>query len=224
MPAVPVALLLAAAGGEPAELTGLAGWAADITDALGAAGVGALVALETIFPPLPSELFLPLAGFLAARGDLGLVAVITFATVGSVVGSLVLYALAAALGRRRLALILERVPLVGVGDLERGEEWFARHGRKAVLLGRLVPLVRSAISLPAGLERMPLPTFVVLTALGSAVWNTALIMLGYVLGDRWQDVGDYSDVINYAVVAVIVLVIGVWLGRRAREHRRASRA
>ncbi len=136
---------------------GVAGWAADLTESLGAVGAGVAIALENLFPPLPSEVILPLAGFAAARGDLSLAAVLWWTTAGSVAGALALYALGALLGRERMVASAARIPLVKVSDIQRAEAWFARHGTKAVFFGRMIPLFRSMISVPAGIERMRLP-------------------------------------------------------------------
>lgn len=212
--------VLAAASGSQ-ELTGFAGWAVDVVDALGSVGVGLLVALENLFPPIPSELVLPLAGYLAGTGRMALVTAIIAATAGSVAGALVLYWVGAAIGRRRLVRIIDRVPLVDVADLERAEAWFDHHGGMAVLIGRLIPVVRSLISLPAGLRRMPLWQFVLYTTIGSGVYNVVLISLGYVLGERWQTVGHYSDYINYAVYAAIVLTLAALVWRRLLARRRS---
>ncbi|HEV8648755.1 MAG TPA: DedA family protein [Actinomycetes bacterium] len=211
----------AASGGQ--ELTGFAGWVVDVVGALGSFGVGVLVALENLFPPIPSELVLPLAGYLASTGRMALITAIVAATAGSVAGALVLYWAGAAIGRARLVRIIDRVPLVDVADLERAEAWFDRYGGMAVLLGRLVPAVRSLISLPAGLERMPLLRFTLYTTLGSGVYNVVLISLGYVLGERWETVGRYSDYVNYAVYAAIVLTVVVLVGRRLAARRRETR-
>jgi membrane protein DedA with SNARE-associated domain len=126
----------AAPGGS--DLTGIAGWVVDVIAALGAVGVGLLVALENVFPPIPSEVVLPPAGFLAGQGRMP-VAVVIVAAVGSVVGALILYWAGAGLGRQRVRRIVDRMPLVDLKDLERAEGWFDNHGGKAVLLGRLVP-------------------------------------------------------------------------------------
>ena len=212
---------LAAEAGAQSELTGLAGFVADAINTLGAVGVGLMVLLENLFPPIPSELVLPLAGFLAGQGRMQLVLVIAAATVGSVVGALLLYWAGAALGRNRLRRIADRLPLVEVGDLERAESWFANHGARAVLIGRLIPVVRSLISVPAGLERMPLPLFTVYTALGSAVYNSVLVLAGYWLGNAWTDVGRYSSVINYVIYALLAGALAVFVARRLRAQRRA---
>jgi membrane protein DedA with SNARE-associated domain len=203
------------------ELTGLAGWVADVIVALGPVGVGLLVALENLFPPIPSEVVLPLAGFLAGQGRMALPLVIGAATVGSLLGALALYALGATVGRERLARALERLPLADADDLDRAEGWFERHGGTAVLTGRLVPVVRSLVSIPAGVNRFPLLRFSAYTLLGSAVYNTVLIVLGYQLGQQWQSVGEYSSLLSTAVVALLVLAVVVVVVRRLRSRDRA---
>jgi membrane protein DedA with SNARE-associated domain len=218
MPPDPASALLAAQGGQ-SELTGLAGLITDIIAALGPIGVGVLVALETLFPPIPSELILPLSGYLASRGRMSLAAVVIGATLGSLAGALALYWAGAALGQKRLRQLAERTPLVEVEDLERAEGWFDRHGGLAVLIGRLVPVVRSLVSVPAGVEHMPLWRFVLYTIIGSGVYNTVLIGLGYVLGSRWQTVEQYSNYLNYAIYAAILVAIGLFALKRIRRRR-----
>lgn len=180
---------------------GVAGWAIDLMEKLGAPGAGLAVALENLFPPLPSEVILPLAGFAANRGDLGLISAILFTTLGSVIGALALYGVGAALGRERTRALAARLPLVKLADIDKAEEWFNRHGAKAVLIGRLVPVVRSLISVPAGVERMTMSLFLVLTALGSGIWNTALIVAGYALGEQWHVVESSVGVLQWVVLA-----------------------
>lgn len=210
-------MTVAADGGQ--ELGGLVGWVLSVIDALGAVGVGLLVALESVFPPIPSEVVLPLAGFLAGQGRLGFVPVLLWATAGSVVGALALYWLGAALGVDRLRRLADRVPLMDGRDVDRAEAWFARRGDWAVLIGRMVPGVRSLVSIPAGVDRMPLWRFTLLTTAGSALWNGLFIGLGWLLGDRWQQVGDYSDLLNYLVIGLVVLALAVVVARRLRRRR-----
>jgi membrane protein DedA with SNARE-associated domain len=211
--------VLAAAQGGQSELTGLAGLITDIIAALGPIGVGVLVALETLFPPIPSELILPLSGYLASRGRMSLAAVVIGATLGSLAGALALYWAGAALGQKRLRRLAERTPLVEVDDLERAEHWFDRHGGLAVLIGRVVPVVRSLVSVPAGVERMPLWRFILYTIIGSGVYNLVLIGLGYVLGSRWKTVEQYSNYLNYAIYAAILVAVGLFALKRVRRRR-----
>jgi membrane protein DedA with SNARE-associated domain len=216
-------LTLAAGGQDPSQLTGLAGFAVDVVERLGPVGVGLLVAAENLFPPLPSEVILPLAGYVASQGQMNLIVAIVAATLGSYVGALALYWLGAALGRDRLRRIIERLPLVDVTDMEQAEGWFSRHGRSAVLFGRCIPLVRSFISIPAGLERMPLLQFSGFTLLGSAVWNSIFVVAGFQLGKQWEDVGKYSGPINYAVVVIIGLLCVRFVVKRLLRARAGHR-
>jgi len=187
--------------------TGVAGWAIEMMEKLGAPGAGLAVALENLFPPLPSEVILPLAGFAANRGDLGLFSAILFTTLGSVVGALALYGVGAALGRDRTRALAGRLPLVKVEDIDKAEDWFNRHGAKAVLIGRLVPMVRSLISVPAGVERMAVPLFLALTATGSLIWNSVLIIAGYSLGEKWHVVESSVGVLQWVVLAGAVAAV-----------------
>lgn len=208
---------------EPAD--GIAGWAADLVDTLGAPGAGLFVALENVFPPLPSEIILPLTGFAAGQGVLSLASALLWTTLGSVVGAVVLYWIGALIGRERMYALWAKLPLVKTSDLRRTEEWFAKHGTKAVFLGRMVPIFRSLISVPAGIERMPMPVFIMLTTLGSLLWNSVLVLAGYWLGDRWDTVGTYVGVLSKAVLVLVVVAIAAYVavrvkGRGKAQHRR----
>ncbi len=199
---------------------GVAGWATDLMDRLGAPGAGLAIALENLFPPLPSEVILPLAGFTAAQGDMDLAAAMACTTAGSVVGALVLYWVGVLVGRDRMRALVTRLPLVKLDDLDRTEAWFARHGAKAVFFGRMVPIFRSLISVPAGLERMRMRTFLLYTTLGSALWNTAFITAGYVLGDNWRTVERYLGIYSKAVLALFVLAVAAFAAVRVVRSRR----
>ena len=198
-------------------------WVTELMTAFGAPGAGLAIALENLFPPLPSEVFLPLAGFTASKGGMNLFAAIAWTTAGSVAGALALYYLGALLGRDRIRAIAAKLPLVNVSDVDRTEEWFAKHGTKAVFFGRMVPIFRSLISIPAGIERMPLPTFLGLTALGSLIWNTALIMAGYLLGENWHLVEDYLGIVSKIVLALTALAVGWFVVSRLRRTRQESK-
>ncbi|MCI4046007.1 DedA family protein [Streptomyces sp. TRM75563] len=206
------------AGPEPQG--GIAGWAAGLVEAFGGPGAGAAIALENVFPPLPSEIILPLTGFAASQGVLSIASALFWTTLGSVVGAVVLYGVGAVFGRQRMHAWWAKLPLVKSSDLLRTEAWFARHGTKAVLLGRMVPVFRSLISVPAGVERMPMPVFVALTATGSLVWNTVLVMAGYWLGDRWDVVGAYVGVVSKAVLALTVVALIGYVALRVRGRKR----
>lgn len=212
-------MLFAAADSTP-ELGAFAGFITTIMDALGAFGVAVLVAAENLFPPIPSEAILPLAGFAASQGSLNLVAVIVWATVGSVVGAIALYGLGAWLGRERFIRLAAKVPLISVSDIERTEQWFVRHGRMTVFFGRLVPIFRSLISIPAGIERMRLIVFIPLTAFGSLIWNTVLVLAGYALGENYGLVEEYAGAFQWVVIAVVLVVIAAFVVWKVRASRR----
>ncbi|GAB2680049.1 DedA family protein [Thalassiella azotivora] len=202
-------------------LGGLAGWVADVIDSLGEVGVGLLTLLETVFPPVPSEIVLPLAGYLAQRGRMEPGWVLVAATLGSLVGAWLLYWLGHAVGPERSRRVVAAVPLMDAEAVDTAVAWFHRHGPTAVLVGRLVPGVRSLVSLPAGSERMPFVRFTLLTALGSAAWNGLLVGAGMLLGTQYRLVEEYSWVLDVLLVGgLLVLVV---LGVRRRLRQRSAR-
>ncbi|MFI9046294.1 DedA family protein [Streptomyces sp. NPDC053427] len=186
------------------------GWITDLMDALGAPGAGLAIAAENLFPPLPSEVILPLAGFAASRGTMQLASALVWTTLGSVIGALALYGAGALLGRARTVAIAAKLPLVKVSDIEKTERWFQRHGTKAVFFGRMIPLFRSLISIPAGIERMPVPVFLALTTLGSLIWNAIFVLAGYALGENWEEVTGYVDVYSKVVLAAAALSVAAF--------------
>jgi len=186
---------------------------------LGYAGLAAAMALEHVFPPIPSELVLPLAGFEVGRGGLVFVGAVVASTLGSLLGAGILYWLARR-GGRPAVLRFGRLLRVDEGALHKAEERFARHGVWVVLLGRMIPGVRSLVSLPPGLLRMPFARYLGLTAVGSLAWNALLIGLGVQLGARWEQVASVIAPIATAGLALVVLGGGVWA---VRWYRRRSR-
>jgi membrane protein DedA with SNARE-associated domain len=200
----------------------VANWVFSIVDSLGAAGVGLLIFLENLIPPIPSEVILPLAGFRARTGTLNVWLTWPAATAGSVLGALVLYGLGVWLGYDRLhALAGKRwFILSSQKDLDRGERIFEQHGGKIVLLGRCIPFIRSVVSIPAGIARMPLPRFLTLTAIGSGVWNALFIGLGWLLGENWGEVQAWLGPSSYVVIGLLVVGL-VWLAIRKARSRAA---
>jgi len=200
-------------------------WVTDVVDALGYLGVAFLVALENVFPPIPSEVVLPLAGFVAGRGDANLLGMILAATAGSLVGAWVLYAVAAWIGPVRLRSFIVRYGrwlTVREHHLDRAEAWFDRRSDAAVLIGRCIPLIRSIVSVPAGFRRMDLVRFSVLTAIGSAMWNTALIVAGAILGERWEEVGDVVGLLQALVILVVGALVALFLWTQVIRPRLAA--
>jgi membrane protein DedA with SNARE-associated domain len=194
-------------------------WIVTVMRTIGAPGVGVATALETVFPPIPSEAVLPLAGFTASRGHYGVVSAVVWATIGSLVGALVLYYAGAAWGPERLCRLAERIPLLHARDVTRSIEWFQRHGPTAVFLGRLVPGVRSLISIPAGVDRMPVVQFAAYTAAGSLLWNAVLIGAGYELGSRWHLVEGYVGNLSTIAYILLGLALAAFVFRRLRQRR-----
>ncbi|MEV6160157.1 DedA family protein [Nonomuraea sp. NPDC052129] len=199
-------------------------WLIALMETLGAPGAGLAIALENLFPPLPSEVILPLAGFTASRGEMDLLEVLVWTTAGSVSGALALYWVGALLGRRRTLAIAAKLPLVKVSDIEKTEAWFLKHGKKTVFFGRMIPIFRSLISIPAGVERMPLLTFTLLTTVGSLIWNTVFVLAGYYLGENWSLVEAYVGVGTNVVIGVVVLAVLVFIGVRVAERRKGRHA
>ena len=199
----------------------LAAWASDVIRSFGYAGVALLMLAENLFPPIPSEVILPLTGFFVDRGDLRFFPALVAATSGALAGALALYALGR-WGGRGLILRYGRVLRVREADLNRADGWFDRYGWAVVLLGRMVPGVRSLVSIPAGLSEMPLGQFVLLTVLGTGVWNALLIGGGLLPGENWTRVagvvGSLSNVV-LALLAVVTVVLAAWWWWRSRRIR-----
>lgn len=178
-----------------------------LMDTLGAPGVGIAILLENLFPPIPSEVVLPLGGFTVAQGSLNFISVFIWATIGSVVGAYILYGIGAWLGADRLRAIADWMWLVKASDVDKSLGWFDKYGRPSILFGRLIPGIRSLISIPAGLDRMNLLTFGLWTTLGSAVWNFILIFLGFKLGENWEAVTGYIDQYSKVVYVILLLIL-----------------
>lgn len=207
------------------ETSGVAGWITDVIDSVGEVGVGLLIALENVFPPLPSELILPFAGFAAERGDLNIVLAWVAATIGALVGALVLYGVGAVVGYDRLHDLAGKrwFLLLGQRDLERGSSLFERYEAPIILGGRCVPLVRSVVSIPAGIARMPLARFCLYTAIGAGLWNALFIYLGSVVGDNYDRVEGYVKPFSYAVL-LLLLAGAAYLVLRTIRRKRVSAA
>lgn len=192
-------------------------WIEDFIASFGYLGLAALMLAENLFPPIPSEAVLPLAGFFVGRGELSFLPALAAATLGSLAGAVVLYALGR-WGGRALVLRHGRLLRVKEKDLDRAERWFEKHGDVVVLAARVVPFARSVVSVPAGVLEMPFWRFTLLSAAGTCVWNTLLIGAGWYLGDNWQRissvVGSVSEVVVIVLaVATIAFAIHWWRSR-----------
>lgn len=201
----------------------MAGWIADFVDNLGYVGLAVLTFIENVFPPIPSEIIMPLGGFLVSEGELTLPGVILAGTLGSVSGTLVFFYLGRQFPRERVERWVERYGrwlLLTVDDVEKAYRWFDRHGRAAVFFGRLVPGVRSLISLPAGSASMGLGPFLLYTTLGAAIWTAILVYGGMALGEQYDRLSHLLRQADIIIAALLLLAAARWIIKRLQKGRR----
>ena len=194
----------------------------DLVNDLGYVGLALLTFVENLFPPIPSELVMPLGGFLVAEGRLTLPGVVFAGTLGSVAGSVIFYFLGSYFPRERLQQWVDRRGhwlLLTVDDVQKAYRWFDRHGRAAVFFGRLIPGVRSLISLPAGSSAMPLGPFLIYSALGAGLWSAALAYGGMLLGEQYERISRLLRQVDAVIVALLLLTAAIWIVRRLRKRR-----
>lgn len=180
---------------------------------LGPFGIGLLMFLENVFPPIPSELIMPLAGYLATRGDMNILVVIGAGTIGSLLGTLPWYYPGRRLGHhgvRRLAENHGRWLTMSPSDVDAASDRFKRHGNSSVMLGRLIPTVRTLISVPAGVANMPLGRFLLFSSIGTLLWTAALALAGYLLGQAYSTTQDYVDPVS---TTVLIILVGYYIYR-----------
>lgn len=202
------------------EYEGFIGWVLSLMESAGEIGVGLAVLIEVFIPPIPSEAVLPGAGFLAYEGRMNVWWAFAAATLASVLGAWIWYGLGAALGPERTRRLFARIPLLQVADVDRAMRFFDRWGGTAVLVGRCVPIVRSFISVPAGLVRMPRWAFTAFTAAGSAVWNGVWIGLGYGFGPAIQPALErWSGALSTLTLVVIGMLVVIFVIRRLGRRR-----
>ena len=201
-------------------------WVTHVVESAGYWGIGLLMFLENIFPPIPSEAIMPLGGFASGRGDLSFLGVVIAGTLGSILGQLPIYYLGYALGQERLERWVDRYGkwfAVSGADVATAAGWFDRHGGRAVFLGRFIPAVRTLISLPAGVRRMNLGKFLLYSTVGMGVWAAALAYLGRLLGSNWTRIGDFVGPAGYVVLGLIAAAaVGFVVWRKAKRKRDAA--
>ena len=191
-------------------------WITGVMEQFGYAGVFVLIMLENVFPPIPSEVILTFGGFMTTASSLTKIGVIAAATAGSVAGAIILYGIGLLLDVERLEKIVDRwgrVLRLTREDIHKADAWFDKYGPWTVFFCRLVPLIRSLISLPAGMSNMNFLLFLLLTTLGSLIWNTVLVSLGAAVGDNWERIVEYMDIysnVAYAIIAVLGIAAIVW--------------
>lgn len=184
-------------------------WVTDIMEQFGYLGVFIMMALENLFPPIPSEVVLPFGGFLTTYSSLTMIGVITASTLGSVIGAMILYSIGLWMDVERLENIIERhghLLRVKKQDIHQANEWFVAHGYWTVFICRMIPLVRSLISIPAGVSHMKFSAFILLTTLGTLIWNVILISVGVLLGENWEKILAFMKV--YSGIVYLMLIIG----------------
>ena len=183
-------------------------WMRGLIESGGYLALAALMFLENVFPPLPSEFIMPFAGFAASEGKMNIILAILAGTTGSVLGSLPLYYLGNVVGQKRLEEWADKYGrwlTISKKDLQNSRKWFQNHGTKAVILGRLIPGVRALIAIPAGVNKMPLPQFVLYTALGAGLWATVLAFLGLWLGAKFENVERVLNPVSWLVIGAIIV-------------------
>ncbi len=200
----------------------LGAWILHIMSELGYVGIVFLMFLENVFPPIPSELIMPAAGFAAARGELSIVGVIIAGGVGSVLGAVALYAVGRQMNEQRLIALTERYGkwlLLSPADIRKADDWFDRHGRKIVFFGRLIPGIRSLLSIPAGMSGMPFGQFLLYTSLGTTLWSGLLALAGYQLGNHYEVVETWLAPIGQLVLVLLLLLMAKWIWQRLQQRR-----
>ncbi|TXJ04199.1 MAG: DedA family protein [Aeromicrobium sp.] len=191
----------------------------ELMERLGLVGAAIAVGLDNIFPPIPSEIVLPMAGLAASQGTFTYAGALFATTAGSVIGAFVMYWIGRGFGRDRTEWMFAVTPLLRISDLEKSEAWFAKHGPKAVFFGRMVPIFRSVISIPAGVEKMNQVSFLLLTTLGSLIWNSIFVTAGFTLGENWHVIEPYADWFQRLVILAVLGVMAVFIFVRIRERQ-----
>jgi membrane protein DedA with SNARE-associated domain len=197
-------------------------WILQVMSDLGYVGIILLMFLENVFPPIPSELIMPAAGFAAARGELSLTGVIMAGSLGSVLGAVVLYGLGRMMNEQRLIALTDRYGkwlLVSSDDIRKADDWFDRHGKKIVFFGRLIPAIRSLLSIPAGMSEMPFGQFLLYTSLGTTLWSGLLAYAGYQLGNNYEAIELWIAPISKVVLVVCVLLLCRFVLKRITQRQ-----
>ncbi|WP_017813917.1 DedA family protein [Paenibacillus shenyangensis] len=198
-------------------------WITSFMEEYGYIGIAFIIALENVFPPIPSEIVLPFGGFMTTNSSLTVIGVIIAATIGSVAGAVILYGIGRALDVARLEKIIDRwghILRIKKEDVHRADAWFDKYGYWTVLFCRMIPLVRSLISIPAGMSNMKFGLFLLFTTIGTVIWNTILVTVGAALGENWHSITNFMDIysnIAYAVIAVAGISLIIWFVRRNKK-------
>lgn len=198
-------------------------WITEFMEQFGYIGIFLMIALENVFPPIPSEVILPFGGFMTTYSELTITGVIIASTAGSVVGAVILYGIGLLLDVERLEKIIDRwghILRVTKEDIHKADAWFDKYGIWTVFFCRMVPLIRSLISIPAGMSNMKFGLFLIFTFFGTLIWNIILVSVGAALGENWERITEFMDVysnIAYAIIGIAVIVFIVWFFRSKRK-------
>lgn len=203
-------------------------WITEVMNTYGYIGILLLIALENIFPPIPSEVILTFGGFMTTTTNLSIVGVIAVSTIGSVVGAFVLYGIGLLLDVNRLGKIVDKwgyILRVTSKDIHKANAWFHKFGVWAIFFGRLVPLIRSLISIPAGMTHMNMGMFLLFTTIGTLIWNTILVSVGAAVGASWNDIVGYMDMYSIVVYLILILLfvilIILFIKNKRKPHNQA---
>lgn len=199
------------------SLSAILSYALDAIAASGYWGVFLVTLIENAIPPIPSEVILPFAGYLIYQGKLAFMPIILAATFANLIGAIAFYYIGKYGGRWFLGRYRKLI-LLKSQDIETGNKWFEKHGRSAVLFGRMIPIVRSVISIPAGVANMPMTQFIIYSFIGSLIWNVLLVSLGYFAGEHWPKVGEYFKEIEFVVEIAIVALIIWYIVKKIRSR------
>lgn len=198
-------------------------WIIKIIENVGYVGVALLSALEVVIPIIPSEIILPFSGFASSEGNLNFIGVLISATIGSVAGALIIYYVAIMFGWQRIDKLVEKFgKYIGINpkDIDKAGEYFDKYEYKFVLFGRFLPGVRSVVAIPAGLRKMHLLPFVLLTLIGSLIWNIALIYAGYVLGENYDVLEKYISPLSYLFLGLLIIFVTILVYRIHKKNEK----
>ncbi|MGP4078695.1 DedA family protein [Pseudalkalibacillus sp. R45] len=203
-------------------------WYTEFIEQYGYFGIFLIMALENLFPPIPSEVVLPFSGFVTTTTDLHIIGVILASTAGSVFGAIVLYGVGLLLDVENLEKMIDRwghILRVKKKDVRRADDWFDRHGKWTVFFGRMMPFLRSVISIPAGMSNMPFLFFIVLTTLGTIIWNILLVSIGAALGENWTGIIQYVKLYSktiYIVLGIVAILFIAWYVQHKRKKKNSQ--
>jgi membrane protein DedA with SNARE-associated domain len=197
-------------------------WITNIMEQFGYIGIFLLIMLENLFPPIPSEVILTFGGFMTTHSSLSVAGVIAVSTIGSTAGAIVLYGIGLLIDQQKIEQIVEKwgyLLRLTKKDVHKANEWFSKYGAWTVFFCRFIPLIRSLISLPAGMTHMKVGTFLILTTLGTLIWNSVLVYIGVAVGSSWETIVGYMDIYSKVVYAILAILLILFAALFVRKRR-----